>query len=273
MTGGENGSYSPRYSSEICCVHHLCPRLITGDFLAGPSEATDHPTLQIMKTQRYFVILGFALSLVSGLAAAYEYDPDIGDEINEVCAGCHGEYGQGGKQGKYPRLAGLPASFIEQQLKLFRARKRPNMAMVEHVDKRQMPDEDIFQISIFLQNIKLKTRLPPVDESAPDFDAYQRLLDSKHLMQIPRAPGDIQKGHKIYKRECASCHGRDGYGKRKKGVPMLAGQYTNYLWRQVKKLRAKIRIHDPDEPDEELLDDFKDDEIKDIFAWLSTMDD
>ncbi len=37
---------------------------------------------------------------------------------------------------------------------------------------------------------------------------------------------------------------------------MLAGQYTSYLWRQVKKLRQKLRIHDSDAPEEELLDDF-----------------
>ena len=29
-----------------------------------------------------------------------------GEEINEVCAGCHGEFGQGEKDGEYPRLAG-----------------------------------------------------------------------------------------------------------------------------------------------------------------------
>ncbi|MGD2119764.1 MAG: hypothetical protein PVG66_15505, partial [Chromatiales bacterium] len=65
----------------------------------------------------------------------------------------------------------------------------------------------------------------------------------------------------------------DGFGHDKKAVPLLAGQYTSYLWRQVKKLRQKIRIHDPDEPNSELLDDFTDAELTDIFAWLSTADD
>jgi len=54
---------------------------------------------------------------------------------------------------------------------------------------------------------------------------------------------------------------------------MLAGQYTEYLWRQVEKLRKRIRIHDPEEPDEELLNDFSDQEIRDIFAYLSSVDD
>ena len=105
--------------------------------------------------------------LASFNVQAFEYDPDYGDEINEVCAGCHGEFGQGGHQGEYPRLAGLPETYLSRQIKLFRERQRPNMAMVEYVDDRQMPDEDVFQISRYLSLIQLKTHLPPVDESAP----------------------------------------------------------------------------------------------------------
>jgi cytochrome c553 len=215
----------------------------------------------------------FFLLLLPFSVSGFDYDPDIGNEINEVCAGCHGEYGQGGKDGEYPRLAGMPAKFLIHQLELFRARKRPNLAMVEYVDERQMPDEDIFHIATYLEGIVLQTRLEEVDETAPDFNAYDRLLESRRVMQIPRAPGDVEKGQRLYRKECASCHGRDGFGNVEKAVPLLAGQYTNYLWRQVKKLRDRIRIHDPDDPDDELLDDFSDQELTDIFAWLSTADD
>ena len=227
-----------------------------------------------MNTPRLIAVLLSVVGLSHlSWADSYEYDPDIGEEINEVCAGCHGEFGQGGKDGEYPRLAGMPAAFIAKQLHLFRDRKRPNMAMIEFVDERQMPDDEIQHISIYLSDITLKTKLPPVDETAPDFNAYERLLESKKMMQIGRAEGDVKKGGKSYKKECGSCHGSDGFGDQKKGIPMLAGQYTNYLWRQVEKLRGRIRIHDEDEPDEELLDDFSDEELKDIFAYLSIADD
>lgn len=229
-----------------------------------------------MKSVKYYlrpILLLISALLFSFQSLAEDYDPDIGEEINEVCAGCHGEYGQGGKDGEYPRIAGMPAEFIGKQLELFRNRKRPNMPMLQYIDERQMPDEDILNISRYLAEIKLNNRLPAVDETADDFDAYARLLESKKLMQIPRAPGDVKKGLKLYKKECASCHGKDGYGIHKKAVPLLAGQYTNYLWNQVKKLRTKIRIHDEEEPDEELLDDFSDEELTDIFAWLSIADD
>jgi cytochrome c553 len=216
-------------------------------------------------------LLILALSMSPGLGLAI--DMDNGEEINEVCAGCHGEFGQGGKEGEYPRLAGMPAAFLAKQLHLFRARTRPNLAMVEYVDDRQMPDDDIEDIAHYLEQIVLQTKLPPVDETSPDFNAYERLIQSKHLMQIPRAPGDVDLGKAIYQKECATCHGREGWGRQDKAVPLLAGQYTNYLWRQVEKYRRGIRIHDEENPKEELLSDFSDDELRDIFAYLSTVDD
>ena len=54
---------------------------------------------------------------------------------------------------------------------------------------------------------------------------------------------------------------------------MLAGQYTNYLWRQVDKYLQKARIHDDEDPEEELLADFTREEIRDIFAYVSILDD
>jgi len=214
-----------------------------------------------------------ALCVVSMALPASALDLENGEEINEVCAGCHGEFGQGGKQGEYPRLAGLPAAFIARQLHLFRDRKRPNLAMIEYIDERQMPDADIADVSAYLAAIELPTRLPPVDEDAPDFDALERLRQAERIMQIPRAEGDLDTGKRLYNKECASCHGRDGRGDFADAVPMLAGQYTKYLWRQVDKYLKGYRIHDPDAPDEELLQEFTRNELTDIFAHLSVLDD
>ncbi|MFB1489197.1 MULTISPECIES: c-type cytochrome [unclassified Thiocapsa] len=214
--------------------------------------------------------------VVAYSAQATDLEPDLetGAEINDVCAGCHGEYGQGGKDGEYPRLAGLPAAFTARQLALFRSRDRANMAMVEHTEPRQMTDSDIRDISAFLAAIELPSQLPPVDESAPDFNAYERLMATKRVLQIPRAQGDTAAGEALYQRECASCHGRDGWGRARDAVPMLAGQYTNYLQRQVGKYINKTRIHDPSEPDaDELLAAFSAQELQDIFAYISILDD
>ncbi len=219
----------------------------------------------------------FALALFFSSAASADQSPAIdlqnGEDINELCAGCHGLEGQGGKQGEYPRLAGMPAEFIARQLRLFRARERPNLAMLQYVDHRQMPDPDIADISAFLSRIKLPTKLPPADPEAPDFNAFERLRQAERLMQIPRAPGDVEAGKAIYAKECASCHGGEGWGDNEQAVPQLAGQYTNYLWRQIDKYIRGVRIHDPEDPEYRLLAEFSQEELRDVLAYLSTADD
>lgn len=202
-------------------------------------------------------------------------EPDLvtGKDINGVCAGCHGEFGQGGKNGEYPRIAGMPRPYLFKQVKLFQRNTRPNLPMLEHVHERQLSDQEILDISAFLEKIELPTRLPPVDENAPGFNAYQRLLDSKKIMQIAAYEGDQANGERLYRKECRSCHGKDGWGDPQKAVPQLAGQYTEYLLRQIAKFIKKIRIHDEDAPDDELLAELSSEEVRDILAYLSTVDD
>lgn len=201
-----------------------------------------------------------------------EADLQYGEEINELCAGCHGEYGQGGKQGEYPRIAGMPAEYIAKQMVLFRERKRDNMAMIEYVDDRQTPDGDIRDMSVYLAQIELPTKLPPLEEGVK-FDPLERLKQAERVMNVPRVPGDVEKGEDLYNRECRSCHGDDGWGRDDKGVPMLAGQYTEYLKRQVPKFISGERIHDEDAPEEKMLSWFSEEELQNIWAFLSAVDD
>lgn len=214
------------------------------------------------------LVASFSYSFANPSQAA---DLRNGRDIHEVCATCHGEFSEGGKEGEYPRLAGQPAAFIANQLLLFRTRKRENIPMVQHTEQRELPDEDIEDISAYIEQIELATRLDALDEST--FNAYARLQAAKRIFNVARAEGDAARGESIYNKECRSCHGDDGWGRHDKAVPMIAGQYTNYLWRQVDKLLSGARIHDPDSPDEELLKDFSHDEIRDIFAFLATVDD
>lgn len=202
-------------------------------------------------------------------------EPDLltGKDINGVCAGCHGDEGQGGKDGEYPRIAGLPIAYIFKQVKLFQQNVRPNLAMLEHVHERQLSDQEILDIAGYLAGIKLATRLTPMDEKDPRFNAYERMMELKRIVQIRTYEGDVAAGRKAYARECRSCHGADGWGNPDKAVPQLAGQYTRYLARQIDKYRNGVRIHDPEAPDDDILADFTQDELRDILAYLSVVDD
>ena len=197
-------------------------------------------------------------------------DLELGEEINETCAGCHGEYGQGSIDGEYPRLAGLTAEYIARQLRNFKQRKRINIPMLPYTNERELPEEDLVSIAAYLASIQLPTKLPPINEA--EFDALKRLQASKKVINIAIYPGDVEAGRKFYKKECASCHGKDGYGDDNKHIPQLAGQYSRYLLKQVENIRAAERFHD-DADDAEIFREYSDDEIAAMLAYLATLDD
>ncbi|MEN8206330.1 MAG: c-type cytochrome [Pseudomonadota bacterium] len=197
-------------------------------------------------------------------------DLELGEEINETCAGCHGEYGQGSIDGEYPRLAGLTAGYIARQLRNFKQRKRINIPMLPYTNERELPEEDLVSIAAYLASIELPTKLPPINEA--EFDALARLQASKKVVNIAIYPGDVEAGRKFYKKECASCHGRDGYGDNSKHIPQLAGQYSLYLLKQVENIRKAERFHD-DADDAEIFREYSDDEIAAMLAYLATLDD
>ena len=201
---------------------------------------------------------------------AVKPDPETGRQINGVCAACHGDSGQGGKKGEYPRLAGQNVEYIMEQLHKFKARKRINIPMFPYTEERELPDEDIVHIAHYISAIKLETQPPVFKENE---DALVRLLAMEKVLNIPRSEGNVEAGAKIYKTECAPCHKKDGMGH--KTVPMLAGQYTNYLKRQIDKFIKGDRIHDEDmkDPSKDILNLLKPEEIRDILAFLTTLDD
>ena len=218
------------------------------------------------------VMLGFSAVAMTADKEVKEVKPDLetGRQINGVCAACHGPLGSGGKKGEYPRLAGLPVEYVKDQLQKFKLRRRTNLPMFPYTLERELSDEDIVHISNYLATIKLDTTMPVFKDSD---DALTRLQAVDKVFNVPRAVGDADAGAKLYKRECASCHGAKGQGK--KGVPMLVGQYTQYLNKQVEKFIAGTRIHDDDLKDskKDVLNQLKPEEIRDILAHLSILDD
>jgi cytochrome c553 len=215
-----------------------------------------------------YTSLGFT-AVVS--AEQQELDMEYGEEINETCAGCHGVFGQGSLDGEYPRLAGLDAQYIEKQINDFKQRKRINIPMIPYANDRELPGDDIQVIAAYLSGIQLPTKLPPVDEE--NFNALERLHASKKVVNIKDYPGDIELGRKAYLDECAICHGKDGYGKKSKKAPQLAGQYSQYLWRQIQNFRSGDRLHDDEPEDKEVFTEISDEAFHGMLAYLATMDD
>jgi cytochrome c553 len=209
-----------------------------------------------------FCAVFFALALGwSSLASGAESAP----ELMGVCATCHGDFGQGGSRGEYPRLAGQSEIYLAKQLQSFRDRKRINIPMFPYTEERELSDEDIRAITGYLSAIKLPTT-PPTFKG--DEDALTRLQMMEKVMIVPRVEGDIVNGGKIYQKECASCHAKDGRGRG--SFPMLVGQYSNYLQKQVSSYLKGERPHD-EEDSRGILAELKSTDIRDILAYLTSI--
>jgi cytochrome c553 len=207
-----------------------------------------------------WILLAFAFA-----ASAQAQNLEKGKEINSTCAGCHGEFGQGGSRGEYPRIAGQRVGYIIDQLKSFRARTRVNIPMYPYTQERELPDEDIKDVAAYLASIELPTTWPVFKDTD---DALTRLTLTERVMIIPRANGNLGNGEAVYQKKCATCHAKDGTGR---GMfPMLVGQYTSYLKRQVEKYLKNERPHD----DTELggvLTTLKEEDVQDVLAYLTAI--
>lgn len=209
-----------------------------------------------------------ALLLVLGLPAwadeeAYAED---GKDIYVVCATCHGPEGQGGAGGDYPRLAGLPFEYLKEQLQAFKARDRINIPMFPYTVERELNDQDILDVSAFITEMELSSRLP---EASEDMDGYTRLLAAKRVLQIPRYDGDAPAGQALYAEQCSRCHGANGEG-REPHDPPLAGQYSKYLKKQLADMVDESRYHPRLK---RLIAPLSAADVDNLLAHLSTLDD
>ena len=209
------------------------------------------------------VFLLFPALLVS--TAAVAVDLEKGKEINGTCAACHGDQGAGGKKGEYPRIAGQRVNYLESQLRNFRSRTRVNIPMFPYTQERELSDSDIKDIAAYLAGIELSNRMPTYTGKE---DALTKLLMAERVMIIPRAEGNLEHGEAIYQKQCAACHGKTGKGR---GMfPMLVGQYTNYLKRQVDLYLKGDRPHD-ETGTVGVLNGLREQDIQDILAYLTSI--
>ena len=137
--------------------------------------------------------------------------------------------------------------------------------MFPYTQERELPDADIKEVAAYLAGIELPTKMPTF---VGNEDALTRLLMVDKVMIVPRVEGDIDHGRAIYEKNCVTCHGKNGMGRGK--FPMLVGQYTNYLKRQMDLYVKGDRPHD-EEGTVGVLNGLKERDVQDILAYLTTL--
>ena len=173
-----------------------------------------------------FIAFGGPLLLVATVhAQELKSDRDTVQRAIHVCAACHGEEGRSGAP-VYPRLAGQMPLYTIAQLRDFRAQTRAESDWQAYM----------WGISALLD-----------DETIAGLAAYYA-----EQKPAPGKPGNtkrVEAGRKIYEegipargvRACASCHGENAEGA--SVFPRLAGQHAEYVVRQLKVFRTRLRPH------------------------------
>ena len=193
------------------------------------------------------------------------YDPDNALDIMELCAGCHGEYGQGGGSGEYPRLAGLPVKYLIKQMEAFQSGERESITMAPYATEREVPEKDLLDISHYLAEIELPSRMPEID---PDLDSYEKLLIASKVFNVARVEGDLEAGKEIYEGKCNKCHGMTVAGRGTR--PGLVGQYSEYIRLQIELFRSGERIN---KPMDKYIQALSPEDVENLLAFLSAADD
>ncbi|BAU46732.1 cytochrome C [Sulfurifustis variabilis] len=146
-----------------------------------------------------------------------------GREAYEVCRGCHGADAAGRPDGSYPRLAGQHATVLIKQLADIRAGRRDNQKMYPFASRHVLDVQGIADLAAYLEGLP-----------APEANG--------------RGEGtDLERGRRLYERDCASCHGKDGAGDAARFYPALAGQHYRFLLRELHDIRdGKRRNANPE---------------------------
>ena len=145
-----------------------------------------------------------------------------------ACAACHMPDGAGQPEVGIPRLAGLTATYILDQLTFFAEGSRANPAMQPFA--KMLTSEQRRQVAAYFGS------LPVPAESDLASHRASVLKTGKRLFQ----DGDFQTGLL----GCANCHGPGGQGVGN-FVPRLAGQSTAYVAEQLNGWKTG-GLRDPD---------------------------
>jgi cytochrome c553 len=148
---------------------------------------------------------------------ALALSPDLarGLEIyREDCAPCHTPEGRGLQNGSVPQIAGQHRKVVIKQLADIRAGNRDNLLMVPYSSVESMGGaQGIADVAGYIDTLEIG-------------------VDTK------KGPGDdLELGARLYRENCARCHGATGEGNDDAFVPRIQAQHYGYLVRQFEWIR------------------------------------
>lgn len=168
-----------------------------------------------------------------------------------ACQTCHGADGGGTAAAGFPRLAGLDAGYIEQQLLNFRSGKRSNTIMqpiAESLSKKEVPLIAAYYAALPIPAFKHEGGDPVLLSKG---ESIATSGDWNH--EIPA---------------CYQCHGPDGKGMGP-NFPAISGQSALYTSNQITAWKSGSRANDPVGLMKSVADKLSADQVEAVSAFLA----
>lgn len=199
------------------------------------------------QTRRSHRLLGIVMMVALSPLAHAATPPEAAS-----CAACHGAQGEGQAAANYPRLAGLPASYLAEQLHLFASGKRQNAIMSGMA--KPLSAAQIKTLADYYAGLPVSMPAP-ADTVPADLAAR-----GKQLATI----GDWKAGIPA----CFRCHGPGGVGV-SPAFPSLTGQSATYLSQQISAWKNGSRSGDPQGLMHTVALRMTDTDTKAVTEWLA----
>jgi cytochrome c553 len=183
------------------------------------------------------MLLGACLALAAPVIRASDAKPSgmtgatvaaQGDAPRGVppCASCHGNGGQGNALAGFPRLAGLPAPYLQHQLEALASQQRTSPVM--YPVAKALSSEEVYALSAYYSELRVSVASLPQAGSLP--------AGAAELAEHGRASDGLPG--------CVLCHGKRGVGVGD-DFPPLAGQSAVYIANQLEAWKTGTRPPGP----------------------------
>lgn len=213
-----------------------------------------------MHRSRAKISARLAVAMMASLVLAAPASADDGATIaakgaaegSPACASCHGAHGEGAADSGFPRLAGLKAAYLREQLQAFADGTRESDIMTG-IAKSLSPEARDAVASYYAG---LATAIAPAAE-APD----AKLIARGNALAVI---GDWAHGVP----GCGQCHGPAGQGVGDR-FPPLAGQSAAYIEGQFAAWKEGKRKNDPLHLMAGIASKLSDDDVKAVAAYYA----
>lgn len=200
--------------------------------------------------KRIWIALSFSLFTLQSLA-------EDGYGLYQTCIACHGRNAEGIESQFAPQLAGQDAAYLEEQLNNF-----------SNDDRGTHPEDTYGQI--------MRASAKPL--SAEDSKILARYLSKLTVEPVSTASkGNVENGARIYRANCADCHGYTAKGIAPVYAPNLRVLGDWYLKSQIRAYRQGWRGSEQSTSRAKgmrsMAEQFNNEqEVDDVIAWVRSLD-